>query len=75
MKISACPNCGGNDLYRNHDVHARGSYGPNLLPGLGGFFSFPKFTVVLCATCGLTRFFAKPETLKELPESRKWLRV
>lgn len=72
MKVSACPNCGGSALYQIHDVDARG-YGFNLLPL--GIFNWPTFTVVVCSGCGLTRFFAGPEALEKLRESRKWMQL
>ena len=75
MKIAACPNCGGNQLYQTDPVSAGGGHAPNYLPGLGSFFAAEKFVLVLCRDCGLTRFFARPEALAKLNESAKWRRV
>jgi hypothetical protein len=36
MKVSPCPNCGGNNLYRSRPFGAGGKASPNFLPGLGG---------------------------------------
>ncbi|HEX8915275.1 MAG TPA: hypothetical protein VF796_23180 [Humisphaera sp.] len=55
--LTKCTHCGSADLY-THKVDAGGGYGPNLLSGLGGFFSFAKFDVVLCSACGRCEFFA-----------------
>lgn len=71
-----CPNCGGGNLYSpTKGVSAGGGYAPNYLPGLGGFFSAEKFRIVLCADCGLTRFFASEVARKRLRDTEKWKRV
>lgn len=76
MAIAACPNCGGKELFRSaKGVSGGGGYAPNYLPGLGTTFTSAKFDVVVCSNCGLTRFFAQPETRARLVESSKWTRV
>lgn len=67
---------------RRHDalptakpISAGGGHAPNYLPGLGTFLSAEKFEVVICRSCGLTRFFARSEALAKIPESSKWKRV
>jgi predicted nucleic-acid-binding Zn-ribbon protein len=72
---SKCSNCGGENLYRTEGVSARGGYGPNLLPGLGAFWSGARFDVTVCADCGLTQFHADERTRATLPFSRRWRRV
>jgi hypothetical protein len=62
-------------LYASTNVSAGGGYAPNYLPGLGTFFSGPKFTVVVCKDCGLTRFFADKKALGDLPGSDKWSKL
>jgi predicted nucleic-acid-binding Zn-ribbon protein len=57
--VGSCPNCCGNELFTNR-VTSGNTRGLYLLEGLGGFFHFAKFDVVVCADCGLTRFFAEP---------------
>ena len=69
---STCPECHRDRLYRSAAVSAGGGYAPNYLPGLGGIFSSANFTVVVCADCGLTRFYAVKEALSKLGESDKW---
>ena len=46
-----------------------------LLPNLGGFFRFPKFEVVVCADCGLTRFYADAPARAKLPTAKNWSRL
>ena len=75
MKIAPCPNCGGNHLYRSHEVSAGGGHAPDYLPGLGTFLRTEKFHLVLCQDCGLTRFFARQEALAKLVEGKKWQRL
>ncbi len=73
-QLDSCPGCGGNTLYGSRAA-AGGGYAPELLPGLGGFFSPATFIVVVCSDCGLTRFYAPPEARAKLEGSKKWSRV
>jgi len=71
-----CPNCRGGNLYSTQkDVSAGGGYAPNYLPGLGGMFAAEKFRLVVCADCGLTRFFARSSAMEQLASSSKWKQV
>jgi predicted RNA-binding Zn-ribbon protein involved in translation (DUF1610 family) len=75
-RISECPNCGGNVLYRTaRPVSAGGGHAPNYLPDLGTFWNAEKFDIVVCRSCGLARFFARAEALAKLSESGKWKRA
>ncbi len=73
--VSACPNCGGGDLFRSKEISAGGGHAPNYLDGLGGFFSAEKFQIVVCKDCGLARFFARDTATAKLSESSKWTRL
>lgn len=76
MEVSPCPNCRSKTLYRTiKPVSAGGGHAPNFLPGLGRTFSAEKFHIIVCADCGLTRFFARPEALGKLSASTKWEHV
>jgi hypothetical protein len=66
-----CPNCGGAHLYSRRVASGTGQ-GPYLLAGLGGFFHFAQFDVVVCARCGLTQLFAEPAARQNLPSSADW---
>jgi hypothetical protein len=69
-----CPECGGVDL--RVTLTASGALrGPRLLPGLGSWFAFAPFTVVVCRECGLTRLFAQPPALEKLDSASQWQRV
>ncbi|KAF0179838.1 MAG: hypothetical protein FD161_1180 [Limisphaerales bacterium] len=48
-----------------------------LLPELGRSFWKPiaKFQVVVCAECGLTRFYAEPDARLKLPTADGWLPI
>ena len=52
-----CPECGQKNLYVT-EANSGGGHAPNYLPGLGRFIGTAKFDIVVCADCGLTRFFA-----------------
>ena len=69
-----CPECRGANLYST-ETCAGGGYGPILLPGLGGFMRLARFQVVVCADCGLTRFYAEHNARAKLPRARAWLQV
>lgn len=73
-KQNQCPECGGNRIHSHGGISAGGGYAPNYLPGLGSFFSSGKFTVRVCADCGLTRFYASPEARAKLRDSKDWRR-
>ncbi len=69
--LKHCPECGGAMLYTTV-TKSGGPYGPTLLPRLGQWLSFAPCRVVLCADCGLARFYAEPEALAKLQRSKKW---
>ena len=69
-----CPECDGNRVYRHGGISAGGGYAPNYLSGLGTLFHPAKFTVAVCADCGLTRFYASTEARAKLAESKAWRR-
>ncbi len=71
--VTPCPNCHGTTLYESGELSAHtGQHGENLLPGLGSFCRFARFTIVVCRDCGLMRFFASRQATAKLKESRKW---
>ena len=74
IKISPCPTCGSDELYQSDEVSAGGGYAPNYLPGLGGFFRAEEFRLVMCQSCGLTRFFASKDACEKVTKSNKWSR-
>jgi hypothetical protein len=76
METPTCPDCRGRELYRSkRPIKSGGDHSPNYLPGLGSFLRWARFEVVVCADCGLTRFFATPEARSKLSTSPKWERV
>jgi hypothetical protein len=68
------PHCGGTELYVRR-LPSDGEQGPYLLKGLGGFLHFADLDVVVCAGCGLTRFFAEPEARRRVRENQDWRRL
>ena len=69
-----CPECDGHSLY--HTTARSGSgYGPVLLPGLGRFLRMADFHVVVCADCGLTRFYAAQDARSKLRTSKRWTQL
>lgn len=75
MRITPCPNCGSENLYRSKPVSAGGGHAPNYLPGLGGFLSAEKFRIVVCKACGLTRFFASAAAMQKVSDAKQWERA
>jgi predicted nucleic-acid-binding Zn-ribbon protein len=70
----SCLHCGGTELYVRR-VSAGGSEGIYLLPGLGSFMHYAQVDVVLCARCGLTRFFAEPAARENVRSDTGWKRL
>lgn len=70
---SHCPECEGLSLFRTTTASG-GGYGPILLPGLGRFMRVADFEVVVCADCGLTRFYASEDARSQLGGARRWQR-
>ena len=68
-----CPECDGHSLYQASTCSGS-PHGPRLLPGLGSFLSFAKMKVVVCADCGLTRFYASEDARSQLGGVRRWQR-
>jgi predicted nucleic-acid-binding Zn-ribbon protein len=77
LKPTPCPNCESHDQYRSKEVGAGGGHAPNYLPGLGKWYAAAKFTVVVCRSCGLTRFFASEEARANLTDTEPptWTRI
>jgi predicted nucleic-acid-binding Zn-ribbon protein len=69
-----CPHCGGTELYVRR-LSSAGGHGPYLLQGLGSFLHYADFDVVVCAGCGLTRFFAGREARGRVREHQDWKRL
>jgi predicted nucleic-acid-binding Zn-ribbon protein len=70
-----CSHCGGKELYSQR-LSSAGAQGPYFLAGLGSFMHYAQFDVVICASCGLTQFFAEPEARGKLKSGGVgWRRV
>lgn len=64
FKASPCPECQGTKLWMTK-IPSGGGHGPRMLPGLGSWFMFAEFRLVLCEECGLTRFFCRQTSSQE----------
>lgn len=71
LQSKLCPNCSGEELYCRR-LSSAGGHGPYLLQGLGSFLHYAEFDVVVCARCGLTRFFAEPEARENVRTNGDW---
>jgi len=69
-----CSECGGKTIFQT-EVVARGPYGPNLLPGLGSFWTPPKFEIYICRECGHCRFFVPERMLPQIETSGRYSRL
>jgi predicted nucleic-acid-binding Zn-ribbon protein len=60
-----CQICGGSELFSRTVADW---YGPDVLKGLGSLMPLrsPKFSVLICAGCGHTDFFADEAVLEKL---------
>jgi predicted nucleic-acid-binding Zn-ribbon protein len=71
-----CPECGSRDQYQaGKPVSAGGGHAPNFLPDLGTWYRPGRFEVVVCADCGLTRYYAEAEARQKLGKAAKWGRT
>jgi RNase P subunit RPR2 len=70
IKKQKCPECSGKLWVTMTD--ARGAGGPDLLPQVGGFWHTAKIRIVVCESCGLTRFYADTESASKLSTSDGW---
>ena len=61
-----CQICGGSELFSRT---VSDLYGPNVLKGLGSLMRSRKLSVLICAGCGHTDFFADEEILEKLRSS------
>jgi hypothetical protein len=69
-----CPECRGEELYMTcipSGVTAKGG-SFDLLPGLGGIFSYARLDVVVCARCGFTRFYADEAARAQMADAKGW---
>jgi predicted nucleic-acid-binding Zn-ribbon protein len=69
-----CPECERQNVFATISNSGAG-YGPMFLPGLGGFLRMAKFEVLVCADCGLTRFYAEPDARTKLSGAKGWSRI
>lgn len=74
MPRHQCPECDGSEFY-SREVSATGGYGPDLLPGTGGFFHRGKFRICVCGRCGYVRWFVAARFLDDIKEKGVFDRV
>lgn len=76
QRMSPCPECRSDDVYRYREPVDSTTIGGELLPKLApGRFSSAKFLPVVCATCGYLRFFADGDAVERLRKSKHWRRA
>lgn len=64
-KSKRCPSCQSEEIF-TQEVAARGRYGPDFLPGVGGFWKPAHFEVYVCGACGYTQFFVPQKLLERV---------
>src|SRR5690349_14009138 len=79
MNYSPCPTCGSEELYWSQSVTGTSANTATDYPGVqtgirGGISLAGTFRLLMCADCGLTRFYADPVTTKKLAGSFRWKR-
>jgi hypothetical protein len=70
--VTFCPHCRGTDIY-HRQVDASGSYGPDLLPDIGGWLDNGHFDLYVCGSCGHAQFFVESDRLEQV--RKKWEKV
>ena len=71
-KLSACPNCNGNNIYIYKKGVSAGGFAADYLPGLGGFMYHASLYPAICADCGHVRFFIDEDAKSKLESSPEW---
>lgn len=76
IAMAPCPHCQSDQVYKSDKPIDTTTIGGELLPKLAsGRFSSAKVRAVVCASCGLVRFFADPPARLKLETSKHWTRV
>ncbi len=68
-----CPECGSSEQYIRWQPVDPGHIYPLL--GLGGFFRFAKYNLIVCGNCGLMRSYAEEFARANLPKSDGWKKL
>lgn len=76
QRMSPCPECRSDQVYRYKDLIDPTTLGTELLPKLAsGRFSSAKMWCVVCGDCGFLRYFVAEQALEKLRSSKHWHRV
>ena len=75
-RLSPCPECGSDEVYRSTRWVETTTIGGELLPGLSARrLSSAKVQPVVCASCGYLRFYVDDDARKHLRTSEQWRRA
>ena len=76
LRMSPCPECKSDEVYRYEDWVDGTTIGGELLPKLSsGMFSSAKMRPIVCGDCGHVRYFIDDNALQRLRASKHWNRV
>ncbi len=70
--MTPCPNCQSNEVYAYKETVPFTGKHVSYLPGLGTMFSAAYVKPVLCAECGLTRYFAQDDARERVKTNGGW---
>ena len=70
--MKPCPNCRSDAVYAYKDTVPFTGEHLSFLPGLGTVFAAAHVTPVLCADCGLARYFATDEAREKVTSHSGW---
>ncbi len=71
--MTPCPHCRSERVFKCERTIDSATIGGELLPKLAsGAFSSAKMRAVVCADCGLLRYFVEPDALSKLEASKHW---
>ncbi len=71
--MTPCPHCHSDRVFKSEKVVDTTTIGGELLPKLASStFSSAKMRAVVCADCGLLRYFVEPDARQTLDASKHW---
>lgn len=70
--MTPCPHCRSERVFKSERAVDSTTIGGELVPKLGSAFSSAKMRAVVCADCGLLRYFVEPEARQKLDTSKHW---
>jgi len=73
--MTPCPNCQSDEVYAYKENVEFSGLSMSFLPALGTMFAAAYVTPVVCADCGLARYFADETARERMKENPGWKKL